>query len=241
MPVLRDGQAVGVLTAELESALGSRVSPDAEALATLLASQLAPLLSALAPAVTNRLPEPPSKPEPSPSRPAAPGRFGETPHPAPVHPAPLHLAPLHPAPVLPAPVQAAPEKDDAETSLREARSRFISGFSKRAASIDALIAEIEQKGAQGPILALRQIVHRLSGIAALVGMPAVSERAGALDRLLEQSPAEDLPRVRQAFDELQQAFATDLAAVRRCGRRRPARWRARTCCSSSATARSPRR
>jgi len=208
VPVLCDGQAVGVLTAELDPALDSRVSPGAEALATLLASQLAPLLSALAPSVPHHRSHLAPEGEPPPSRPAAAaGPFGEasldTPHPAPVYAAPLHPAPVHPA----------PEKDDAETSLREARSRFISGFSKRVASVDALIAEIEQKGAQGPILALRQIVHRLSGIAAVVGMPAVSERAVALDRLLESSPAEDLARVRQAFDELQQAFATDLAAV----------------------------
>ncbi|MGE0459864.1 MAG: response regulator [Vicinamibacterales bacterium] len=218
VPVLCNEHAVGVLTAEIDPAFGSRVSPDAEALATLLASQLAPLLSALTPAFSRSLSERAPVAEPSPSRPAAAaGRVGEAsldaPHPTPVPPAPVHSAPLHPAPVHPAPLHPAPENDDAEISLREARSRFISGFSKRAASIDALIAEIEQKGAQGPILAVRQIVHRLSGIAAVVGMPAVSERAIALDRLLESLPGEHLPRVRQAFDELQQAFTTDLAAV----------------------------
>jgi DNA-binding response OmpR family regulator len=254
VPVMSRGQSVGVLTAEIDPASGSGVSPDANALANLLASQMAPLLTALTSPAGLRAVTPPARlgvgatRAPGHEAPTHPAPMHPAPvHPVPMHPAPMHPAPMHPAPVHPAPVHLAPlhptpdflsvrvtvatpaptpapetptapaapitTDDDAEASLREARSRFIAGFSKRAASIDELIGEIEERGAQGPILALRQIVHRLSGIAVVVGLPAVSERAAALDRLLESSPAANLPRVRRAFDELQQAFTADLAAV----------------------------
>jgi two-component system OmpR family response regulator len=252
VPVVSHGQTVGVLTAEIDPATGSRVSSDAEALAQLLASQLAPLLAALAPfppspattpATAIGATSPTSLASDSPmsrggatATPPQPIRLISArvhPAPAPGVPVPSAFEPIpvavrvemaapaappgpapEPSPAMPPSSDAAPgPDDDAEAWLREARSRFIAGFRKRCASIDELIAEIDEKGERGPILALRQIVHKLSGIAVVVGLPAVSDRALALDRLLESSPAADLPRVRQAFDEMQNAFAADLAAV----------------------------
>ena len=243
-------------TAEIDPSTDWRVSEDAGALARLLASQMAPLLAALAPFPPSLAAKSSasyggasplasrssasyggaSPSAPLASRSSASHRAASPA--APVHAAPVQLAPVpfspvpvavrvavepSPAPVpalapAPAPALAPPaaapgsSDDDAEASLREARGRFIAGFRKRCASIDELIAEIEEKGAQGPILALRQIVHRLSGIAVVVGLPAVSERALALDDLLASSPVADMSRVREAFDGMQEAFTADLAA-----------------------------
>ena len=76
-------------------------------------------------------------------------------------------------------------EEESESALREARSRFIAGFRKRCSSIEELIVEVEQKGTDGPLLALKQIVHRLSGLATVVGMQEVSARAVELDVLLD--------------------------------------------------------
>jgi two-component system OmpR family response regulator len=99
-------------------------------------------------------------------------------------------------------------------SAREARSRFIAGFRKRCTTIDELIAEVEQKGADGPLVALRQIVRRLSGLAGIVALPTVADRAVALDRLLESpNAAQHVARVREAFTAMCDAYRSDLEIV----------------------------
>ena len=105
-------------------------------------------------------------------------------------------------------------EEDSESALREARSRFIAGFRKRCSSIEELIVEVEQKGTDGPLLALKQIVHRLSSLATVVGMQEVSARAAELDLLLDQPGASlDAAPLRKAFDNMQEAFTTDLSVV----------------------------
>jgi DNA-binding response OmpR family regulator len=103
---------------------------------------------------------------------------------------------------------------DPEATLQEARSRFIAGFRKRCASIEELISEVETKGPDGPVLALKQIVHRLSGLAVIVGLPTVGARATELDRLLDsaQTAARDVTAVRRVFRSLQEGFTADLAS-----------------------------
>ncbi len=268
---------MGVLTAEIDPSTDWRVSEDAGALARLLASQMAPLLAALAPFPPSlakssasyggasplawnhpRATAGPARRHRSPrNRPRAIARPAP-PHPCTLHPCTLHPFSLHPCPSSPVPVAvrvavepspapvpalapapapalappaAVPgsSDDDAEASLREARGRFIAGFRKRCAPIDELIAEVEE-GAQGPIVALRQIVHRLSGLAVVVGLPTVGARALELDRLLATSPVADIPSVREAFDGMQDAFAADLAAMSRRGRPHRARRWARMSC-----------
>jgi DNA-binding response OmpR family regulator len=114
------------------------------------------------------------------------------------------------------PISKAPPSnpDDVDSSIREARSRFIAGFRRRCASIGDLIAEVEEKGVDGPLVALHQIVHRLAGLAAVVGLPTVGSRATELDGLLEhpQAAVADIAGVRKAFEGLQAAFAEELAA-----------------------------
>jgi DNA-binding response OmpR family regulator len=79
-------------------------------------------------------------------------------------------------------------------------------------AIDELIDGIETLGAQGPVVALRQIAHRLAGLAGTIGMPEVSQAAIALDRMLAEETA-DPARLRRACAELLVGFSVDLAAV----------------------------
>jgi two-component system OmpR family response regulator len=119
-----------------------------------------------------------------------------------------------PPSALPDPKPASALDDfDSEATLREARGRFIAGFRKRCASIDELLDEVESKGPDGPLLALKQIVHRLSGLAAIVGLPTVRACAAELDRMLEtpQTALGEAAAVRQAFHAMQEGFAADLA------------------------------
>jgi len=125
-----------------------------------------------------------------------------------------------PLPAAPAPAVhanaavAAPTIDDPEPAIREARSRFIAGFRRRCASIEELIAEVEERGSQGPVVALHQIVHRLAGLASVVGLPTVGSRADELDRLLEnpEHAGTAIGRARKVFQAMQSAFTADLAA-----------------------------
>jgi two-component system OmpR family response regulator len=118
---------------------------------------------------------------------------------------------LHARPPLAPPLTA---DEESESAVREARSRFIAGFRKRCASIDELITSVEEHGVDGPLVALKQIVHRMTGLAGVVGLPTVGARVSELDRLLEtpRMAASDIPRVRAVFDAMQEAFTTDLAA-----------------------------
>ena len=121
-------------------------------------------------------------------------------------------------------------EDHSDATLQETRSRFIAGFSKRCSSIEELIVEVEAKGSEGPLLALKQIVHRLSGLAMVVGLQTVSARAIDSTASSTRPAPRSTGRVRRAFDVMQDAFTTDLAGGRHCG---PPRrdWRsARTCC-----------
>jgi DNA-binding response OmpR family regulator len=266
VPIERHGLPIGVLTAEVDSSAGDRVSSDAEALVRLLASQMVSPLTALSPpAVPMEASAPATRPTARPrtetlpaysstesaslptlALPAtqvsagaatlrrAPGAFDPiavTVRVAPGGPTAVPSAPAAPA-ALPIPIEEpiaaalpiaftvapaasphAPE-DDPESTLREARSRFIAGFRKRCSSIDELIVEVEHKGTDGPLLALKQIVHRMSGLALIVSMQTVSARAAELDRLLDAPrSAVEVARLRRAFEDMQDAFAADLAVV----------------------------
>jgi two-component system OmpR family response regulator len=258
VPMERDGLAVGVLTAEIDPATGDHVTPEAEALVRLLASQMTSIVAALVPAtahfkpasprpVTALLPAypiaTPPEPDVTPSPPvevhpaesvAVPALVEEataieqfpseraarnTPRRLPAF-EPIQVRvrvdppPVPAATIAPARPSATLVDEDYEASVREARSRFIAGFRKRCAAIDELFDEVAVRGPDGPLVALRQIVHRLSGLAVIVGLPTVGARATELDRLLESphAAAADLDRVRRVFQAMQDGFTTDLSA-----------------------------
>jgi two-component system, cell cycle response regulator len=216
IPVEIHDHPVGVLTAEMDPSVSSEVPPDADALLRLLATQMAASVAALAPFPTGRG-----------AAVRTDGVRAPAPRPRtqllPAYDIPVSQTALEPPSVAAASVHVPPSDPDLTDmdsivadapSARDARSRFIAGFRKRCTTIDELIAEVEQKGADGPLVALKQIVRRLSGLAGIVAMPTVADRAMALDRLLESpNAAQHVARVREAFTAMCEAYQSDLEVV----------------------------
>ncbi|MEI6669506.1 MAG: response regulator [Acidobacteriota bacterium] len=103
--------------------------------------------------------------------------------------------------------------DALEAAWNEARQRFVAGFPKRADSIGYLLGLAATLGDQGPLAALKHIVHKTAGLAGTIGFPTVSARARALEELLDEAPASrlDVSRANQLFESIEDAFSTDLA------------------------------
>lgn len=97
------------------------------------------------------------------------------------------------------------EADDPETALRAARQQLIDRF-------PGVCDAVAQAIAAGPEALRSQYapVHRLAGLAGIVGFPRVSERALDLQDALKQGAHPDA--IRAALDALRGAFADDLAA-----------------------------
>ena len=108
---------------------------------------------------------------------------------------------------------ALPDRDDPEAAIRDARQRFLATFPKRSDSIGLLLATVSTIGARGPVLPLRHAVHRLTGLAGMLGFPTVSARARDLEQMLDllDTGAFDASRASLLFEALEQAFTDDLA------------------------------
>lgn len=118
--------------------------------------------------------------------------------------------------------------EDLFEAMREARERFVAGFSGRCDALRALVESAPGRGARGcrqatsstggdvsaMLTALRASTHQLAGLAGMVGFPEVSARARDLEdlagRMLEGEPFE-AGRVLAGIDALRQAFARELA------------------------------
>jgi CheY-like chemotaxis protein/HPt (histidine-containing phosphotransfer) domain-containing protein len=105
-----------------------------------------------------------------------------------------------------------PDKDDPEAAMRDARQRFLASFPKRSDSIGLLLATVATVGARGPVLPLRHAVHRLAGLAGMLGFPTVSERARDLEQLLDGlgDGTFDASRANLVFEAMERAFTDDL-------------------------------
>ena len=103
--------------------------------------------------------------------------------------------------------------DDPEAAMRDARQRFIAAYPKRSDSIGLMLSVVATLGARGPVGPLQEIVHRTSGLAGTLGFPTVSIRARALEEMLDgvDGGAFEPSRANLLFDEMEQAFADDLA------------------------------
>jgi CheY-like chemotaxis protein len=68
-------------------------------------------------------------------------------------------------------------------------------------------------GTRGPVAPLRHAVHRLCGLAGMLGFPTVSERARDLEDMVDglDQGTFDASRANLAFEALEQAFTDDLA------------------------------
>jgi HPt (histidine-containing phosphotransfer) domain-containing protein len=108
-----------------------------------------------------------------------------------------------------------PEEDAPEQELRAARDRLVAGFASRCAAFEAMVADVEA----GRAVAVTydrfiQDLHRLAGLAGMVGLPTVSVRARDLETLARDAAADslDAAAARRALDAVRLAFDTDLAA-----------------------------
>jgi chemotaxis protein histidine kinase CheA len=108
-----------------------------------------------------------------------------------------------------------PDEDDPERALRAARTRCIDSLAGRFDGFDSLIRDIEAgRAATSTVARLAEDVHRLAGLAGMVGLPAVSERARDLETILRDAMPDtpDASATRHALDALRAASAADLAA-----------------------------
>jgi CheY-like chemotaxis protein/HPt (histidine-containing phosphotransfer) domain-containing protein len=103
--------------------------------------------------------------------------------------------------------------DDPEAALLDARQRFLASFPKRSDSIGLLLGTVATIGARGPVLPLRHAVHRLCGLAGMLGFPTVSARARDLEDLIDgvATGSFDASRANLVFEAMEQGFTDDLA------------------------------
>ena len=103
------------------------------------------------------------------------------------------------------------EDDDPDLILRQTRERFVTAFPGRCSSITLLIETVASLGADGPVEALRRIVHQLTGLAGTIGFPSVSERSADLETLIVavRKIGVDRTAMLVALDDIRAAFAAD--------------------------------
>lgn len=101
---------------------------------------------------------------------------------------------------------------DPEAALREARRHFIDTFPQRCEIIDTLLAQDSSAGA--PSAPVRQIVHRIAGMAGMVGFATVSARAQEFEALIDAAGhgRPDPTAAEAALRRLREAFSRDLSA-----------------------------
>ena len=68
--------------------------------------------------------------------------------------------------------------------MDEARQRFVATFVAQCDSIRILVDKVAALGPKGPVAALTQVTHRLSGLAGTIGFPTISARASDLEDLV---------------------------------------------------------
>lgn len=104
--------------------------------------------------------------------------------------------------------------DDPEQAMRETRQRFIAAFQHQCDSIALLVNTVASLGPRGPVAALKQVVHRMSGMAGTIGFPTVSQRASELEHLVAKSGQEgwDPAVARALVGALRESFTHDLAS-----------------------------
>ena len=104
--------------------------------------------------------------------------------------------------------------DPLQRGLDETRQRFVATFVAQCDSIHVLVDKVGALGRRGPVAALTQIAHRLSGLAGTIGFPTISARASELEDLVGGAGpgAFDALLARDAVDAIRKAFAKDLAS-----------------------------
>lgn len=112
-------------------------------------------------------------------------------------------------PVTPAPAEAA----DPLQVLRETRAKFVAAFPEQITRIGDLVDRAAARDLRTPIAELRQLVHRMAGLAGTIGFPTVSARASELEEVVDQAdqPRFDGARARAMAAAMREAFTLDLS------------------------------
>jgi two-component system invasion response regulator UvrY len=103
-----------------------------------------------------------------------------------------------------------------QQGLDKMRRRFAATFVAQCDSIRILVDKVAALHPRGPVAALMQITHRLSGLAGTIGFPTISARASDLENLAAGARgrgAFDRAAARAAVDAIRAAFAKDVASV----------------------------
>jgi two-component system cell cycle response regulator len=105
-----------------------------------------------------------------------------------------------------------PADQEADQALRDARSRFVAGFTPRHTAMGTLLTSFSVDLDPAPLKSLRDAAHKLAGLAGVLGFPSVSEQAAALEVALLADPVD--PEVaRDALKQMGAGFAHDLAGT----------------------------
>ena len=105
-----------------------------------------------------------------------------------------------------------PDDQEADQALRDARSRFVAGFTQRHAAMAVLLAKHERDQDAAALTAMRQAAHKLAGLAGVLGFPTVSEHASALEVALLQEPA-NTSAASSALARMAAGFQHDLSGA----------------------------
>jgi DNA-binding response OmpR family regulator/HPt (histidine-containing phosphotransfer) domain-containing protein len=102
---------------------------------------------------------------------------------------------------------------DLERVMHETRQRFVAKFMACCNSIGILVDSVATFGPQGPVTALKHVVHQLSGLAGTVGFPTISARTFELEQLVAAAGGEvfDAALARNKVEAMREAFTKDLA------------------------------
>ena len=79
--------------------------------------------------------------------------------------------------------------DDPALAVREARQRFVAAFSSRCEAMVSLVDGARSGDAAGSATGLRQIAHKLAGLAGTVGFPATGTVASEIEVLCDEALA----------------------------------------------------
>jgi two-component system, NarL family, invasion response regulator UvrY len=98
--------------------------------------------------------------------------------------------------------------------LDETRQRFVATFVAQCDSIRILVDEVAALGPSGPVAALTQVTHRLTGLAGTIGFPTISARASELEDLVGGAGRGAFHGLlaRDVVDAIRKALAKDLAS-----------------------------
>ena len=122
------------------------------------------------------------------------------------------LSTAHSAPIMDRQTPSTPDDQEADQALRDARARFVAGFTQRHSAMGTLLAKLGADPDGASLTAMRQAAHKLAGLAGVLGFPTVSEHASALEIALLQDPV-NAAAASAALARMGAGFAHDLAGT----------------------------